>query len=125
MDRQTTMRSQNDASAGSGVRPNGTRSAACKAGAVVTRRKGRRPACDPAVLEALRRQVEAEPDLSVAERRARLAAKRRPVPSRTTVWRRLKELRPGTSPEGRPNATPAPQGPSREKLTPTLPGSGW
>lgn len=115
MDRQTTMRSQNDASAASGVSPNGARNAACKTGAVVTRRKGRRPACDQAVLEALRRQVEAEPDLSVAERRARLCAEGRPVPSRTTVWRRLKDLRVavhqklGTPPEGRPDATPVPE----------------
>jgi len=57
------------------------------------RRRGRRPACDRAALEALRRQLEAEPCLTVAEHRARLLARGWPAPSLTTVWRRLEDLR--------------------------------
>jgi hypothetical protein len=75
------------ASAGSVSKPVGA------AGGAIPRQRGRRPACDRAALEALRRQLEAEPGLIVAEHRARLLARGWPVPSLTTVWRRLKDLR--------------------------------
>jgi hypothetical protein len=70
--RPTTMRSQNETSAGSRASPNPARNAACTAGDVVAKRKGRPAVCNRATLDTLRRQVEAEPDLTVAEHRARL-----------------------------------------------------
>jgi hypothetical protein len=57
------------------------------------RRGGRRPTYRGALREALRRQVGAEPNLTVAEHRARLAAQGGPTPSLTTVWRWLEDLR--------------------------------
>src|SRR3954453_6455859 len=74
------------ASAGSVSKPVGA------AGGDAPRRRGRRPACDRAALEALRRQLEAEPGLTVAHR-ARLLARGWPAPSLTTVWRRLEDFR--------------------------------
>ncbi|MBV9489156.1 MAG: helix-turn-helix domain-containing protein [Verrucomicrobia bacterium] len=78
---------------GGKVSPNWVCKAVDKAGVGVGKRRGRRPVCSKAMLEALRRQVEAEPHLTVAEHRARLAAGSRAVPSLTTVWRRLEDLR--------------------------------
>jgi hypothetical protein len=62
-------------------------------GEVSCSRRGQRPTYSGALREALRRQVGAEPNLTVAGHRARLAAQGGPTPSLTTVWRWLEDLR--------------------------------
>ena len=74
-------------------RPRDLRDRGDGVGAVGCPCRGQRPTYRGALREALRRQVGAEPNLTVAGHRARLAAQGGPTPSLTSVWRWLEDLR--------------------------------
>ncbi|MBV9489272.1 MAG: helix-turn-helix domain-containing protein [Verrucomicrobia bacterium] len=101
MNRQTgtgrlTTPVQNEAATRFEVSPRGLRDRGRdEVGEVSDSRRGQRPAYGRSLRETLRRQVGAEPNLTVAEHRARLAAQGGPTPSLTTVWRWLEDLRAG------------------------------